>query len=164
MNQFYAEFRCLSVAFALWGNRCQSVAITHADGTILECKNPLFVLDPESWWHSNKLDAIILAGPDPKGIALLLRQCAEGIHIAHIRVNKPPRCDEGIWQIRQANKKRPHPVVTQLLDLFDQTARRCKSRIRYLLAKIDYFDGTPWPAGEREIAKWEADDEAGPSA
>ena len=47
MNQFYAEFRCLSVAFALWGNRCQSVALTDTDGTIVECHNPLFVLDPE---------------------------------------------------------------------------------------------------------------------
>ena len=28
MSPYYAEFRCLSVAFALWGNRCQSVALT----------------------------------------------------------------------------------------------------------------------------------------
>lgn len=156
MNQYYAEFRCLAVAFALWGNRCQSVALTDTDGTVVECKNPLFVLDPESWWHRNQLDAIILAGPDPEGIALRLRKYAEAIHQAHIRVNKPQRYDEGIWQIRQANKAKPNQVITQFLDTFDATAKRCKSRIRYLLAKMNYFEDAYWEPGEREIAKWEA--------
>jgi hypothetical protein len=164
MNPYYAEFRCLAVAFALWGNRCQSVALTDADGTIVECKNPLFVLDPDSWWHENDLDAIILAGPDPERIARGLRRYAEAIHTAHIRVNRPARRDEGIRQIRRANKAKPHPVLTEFLRRFDLTAGRCKSRIRYLLARMDYFDGTPWPAGEEAIAKWEGRDASSPSA
>ena len=153
-SPYYAEFRCLSVAFALWGNRCQSVALTDRDGTIVECHNPLFVLHPDSWWHRNGLDAIVRTARS-HGHRPRLRRYAEAIHTAHIRVNKPSRCDEGLWQIRRTNVTRPHHVITELLKGFDLTARSSKSRIRYLLAKLDYFEGTPWPAGEEAIAKWE---------
>jgi hypothetical protein len=165
MNQYYAEFRCLAVAFALWGNRCQSLALTDTDGTIIECHNPLFVLDPEAWWHQNQLDQVIKNGPDPKGIARRLRKLTEIIHQAHILLNKPVRPDEGIWQIRQAAKANPtrNKELIRALEMFDETARRCKSRIRYLLAKLDYFDGTPWPAGEAAIEEWEAEDALGSS-
>ncbi len=166
MNQFYAELRCLSVAFALWGNRCQSVALTDTNGTVVECKNPLFVLDPESWWHRNKLDAIILGGPDPTRIAWKLRILAEIIHQGHILKNNPARPDEGIWQIRQAVKADParNKVLIQALREFDKTAQECKSRIRYLLAKLNYFEDARWEPGEREIAKWEANHAASSSA
>lgn len=139
--------------------------LTDADGSIIECHNPLFVLDPNSWWHQNQLDRVVFEGPDPKGIAKKLRRLAEIIHRAHISLNKPVRHDEGIWQIRQAAKSNPVRCqsLIRALRMFDDTAQRCKSRIRYLLAKMDYFDGTPWAAGEVAIKKWEADDASGSS-
>ena len=82
--------------------------------------------------------------------------------MAHIRVNKPARRDEGIWQISQAIKANPRPVVAKLLDAFDVTAQAMQEPYQIFVGQNGLLDG---PLGGRggEVAEWEGKDAAGPS-